>query len=162
MTTDAYVEGKVLSADPVELVAFLYQAALDSVDGAGRHLTARNIPARAEAISKALSILNLLNASLDRRAGGDISHNLGRLYSYMEGRLLDANLRQAAEPLEEVSRLLSTLAEAWRGISAVKHANTPSEFPPEEHLQQGASTNPWEGLLTQDMAKIEPQQAWSF
>jgi flagellar secretion chaperone FliS len=162
MSTDAYVEGKVLSADPVELIAFLYQAALDSVGAASRCLEAGNIAARSDAISKTLDILGLLSTSLDHRTGGDISRNLEGLYQYMQGRLLEANLRQAKEPLAEVSGLLSTLAVAWRGISAVQGPHTQPDAPEEAPAERASSVETWEGLLYQDRPPTQPQQAWSI
>src|SRR5512140_3334719 len=99
MNTDAYLESKVLSADAVGLVDLLYESALDSVRDAREHLTARDIAARSKAICKALDIVDLLDASLDHQAGGDISRNLARLYAYIRQRLIEANLSQTEEPL---------------------------------------------------------------
>ena len=39
--------------------------------------------------------------------------NLGRIYEYMNYRLVDANLRKDAEPAREVERLLRELLPAW-------------------------------------------------
>ena len=53
--------------------------------------------------------------SLDLKRGGEIAQNLKRLYSYMQTQLLNAHMRQVAEPIVEVSNLLTTLLEGWRG-----------------------------------------------
>ena len=53
----AYLEGEILQANPVELVRILYKAALDSVVQARRHLQAGNIAARSRQIARAGEIL---------------------------------------------------------------------------------------------------------
>jgi flagellar protein FliS len=115
MWNDAYLEGKILSADPVELVRVLYEAALDRVGEARKCLAGRDIAGRSAAISKAMDILIELAASLNHEKGGAISRNLAELYSYMQIRLVDANVKQADQPLAETQELLATLLEGWQG-----------------------------------------------
>ncbi|HMD70442.1 MAG TPA: flagellar export chaperone FliS [Bryobacteraceae bacterium] len=115
---DAYLESRILSAEPVELVKMLYQAAIAAVKDARRHLANRDILARARAITKACTILAELTVSLDHDSGGDLSRGLARLYDYISRRLIEANFSQADQPLEEVLGLLSTLAEGWEGIQS--------------------------------------------
>jgi flagellar secretion chaperone FliS len=115
---EAYLEARVLSAEPLELVCLLYQHAIDAVRDARRHMASGEIALRAQAISKTLGILGELNGSLDHNAGGDISSNLEQLYTYMTIRLTEANLRKEEAPLAEVERLLATLAEAWKETRA--------------------------------------------
>jgi flagellar protein FliS len=113
---DVYLESRVMAADPVELVAMLYQASSGAVRDARRYLAEGDIAARSKSITRAQEILLELAGSLDPKAG-EISARLGSLYSYMLERLLDANLRQVDEPLAEVLGLLATLEEAWSGVS---------------------------------------------
>ncbi len=113
---DAYLESRVLSAEPLQLVKMLYQAAIGAVKEARRHLANREIAARARAITKACTILAELTTSLDHERGGELSLGLARLYDYMSRRLIEANFKQTDQPLEEVLGLLSTLVEGWEGI----------------------------------------------
>src|SRR5437764_1076686 len=114
---DAYLEGRVLGADPVELVHLLYQACRQSVRDAREHLAGGRIAERSRAISKGCEILVELAAALDHSRGGDISQRLALLYDYMQRRLLEANMHQTDEPLVEVLGLLSTLGEAWESVN---------------------------------------------
>ena len=54
---DAYLEHRILSADPLELVRLLYQAAIGAVREARRALSAGEIAARSRAISRACGIV---------------------------------------------------------------------------------------------------------
>jgi flagellar protein FliS len=113
---NAYLESSVLSADPVQLVQILYGVALDSVEGARRHLRAGDIASRSREIGKACAILAELEMSLNREAGGSLAKNLVELYDYMQRRLLQANIEQSEPPLTEVSKLLSEIREAWKSV----------------------------------------------
>lgn len=113
---DAYLESRIASADPLQLVRLLYQGATAAVKEACMHLAADNITERSRSITKAHAILGELTSSLDHNRGGELSQRLALLYDYMQRRLLEANFRQIADPLEEVLALLATLGEAWDGI----------------------------------------------
>jgi len=124
---DAYLESRIYAADPVELVRLLYQGCLETVREARRQLAAGEIAARARSISKACAILTELIVSLDRERGGEVARRLTALYDYMQRKLIEANFRQADEPLSEVLALLATLAEGWEGIQTkpAQPAGTP-------------------------------------
>ncbi len=111
---NAYLEGRVLAADPLELVRILYEQALDSVTAARSQLRAGNIAARSQAITRAQLMLIELETALDYERGGDLSVNLGKLYLYMRDRLTTAHVEQNDAPLAEVEHLLTTVLEGWR------------------------------------------------
>ena len=117
MWKDAYLESRVLSASPLELICILYQCALDSVRDARRHLAAGDIVARSRAVCRAVGAISELDGSLNHADGGAISRNLGELYQYIRQRLTEANMRQMDAPLAEVESLLATLAQAWKAAS---------------------------------------------
>ena len=109
----AYLELKVLSASPTELILILYQSASGAVQDARRYLAAKAIAERSRSINKACAILAELLSSLDRERGGEIAQRLAQIYGYMYNRLIEANLQQADAPMAEVLDLLTTLMEAW-------------------------------------------------
>ncbi|HVW10332.1 MAG TPA: flagellar export chaperone FliS [Bryobacteraceae bacterium] len=117
----AYLETRILSADPVELVNILYEYATISVQDARESLAKADVAARAGAVTKAIAIVGELESSLDHRQGGEIAVNLGKLYRYMRDRLTHANITQKDEPLAEVEALLKTLGDGWKQIAG----NTP-------------------------------------
>ena len=113
---DAYLESRVLTADPIELVNLLYQACTEAVRAARRHLAEGRIAERSREINRAYEIVVELSTSLDHERGGEISQRLALLYDYILRRLLEANMQQTDAPLAEVLGLLSTLSEAWAGV----------------------------------------------
>lgn len=95
-----------------------YEGAIKAVIEARTHVVNKRIMERSKAITKAQLILQELSKSLDAERGGDLARRLEALYGYMLRQLADANFRQVEEPLAEVQRLLETLNEAWKEVSA--------------------------------------------
>ena len=126
---DAYLESRILSADPVELIALLYQSCISSVREARVHLAEGRIAERSCAITRAHAIVVELMSSLDFTRGGELSGRLAGLYDYMGGRLLEANQQQADGPLAEVVGLLLTLAEGWAGVQRELAPAVPAATP---------------------------------
>lgn len=113
------LETGVLAASPHKLILMLFQGAHVALSSALVHMKNGDITAKGEAISKAVAIINSgLQASLDVEAGGELAQQLNALYEYMGRRLLQANLHNNREYIEEVSRLLGQLSEAWEAIGS--------------------------------------------
>lgn len=115
------VETQAMSASPHQLIGMLFDGAATAIGMARHHMAAGNIPAKGQAISKAVSIVdNGLKAGLDAKAGGEagaaLVANLSALYDYVIRRLLQANLHNDAGALDEAEALLANLASAWREI----------------------------------------------
>ncbi|MFM0499164.1 flagellar export chaperone FliS [Paraburkholderia caffeinilytica] len=112
------VETGVMGASPHRLIVMLYQGARQAIAQARMHVQQGNVPARGEAIGKAIQIVESgLQMSLNVEVGGEIAERLDALYSYMSRRLLEANIKQSEAMLVEVDGLLATLEEAWIGIA---------------------------------------------
>ncbi|SRR5581483_7886648 len=158
MAINAYVESRVLSADPLELVQLLYQGALNAVREARACLSQRDIAGRSAAISRAIDILSELTASLDHEKGGELSQNLARLYDYIGRLLLDANFRQIDEPMAESLGLLATLAEAWEQIRSASAENIDAPAREEEELACAGRPNPY----AMGSVPTYQYQAWSL
>ncbi len=114
---EAYLEGAILAAGPVELVELLYRTALESVRKARQHLRQGDIRSRSRQITRAMEVLGELALSLNHTSGGALSRNLAELYDYMQRQLAQANFQQADSPLAEVEALLGTLLDAWLAIN---------------------------------------------
>jgi flagellar protein FliS len=158
---DTYLESRVLSADPVELVNLLCKACTVAVREARYHLAEGRIAERSREINKAYEILVELTVSLDHGRGGEISQRLAQLYDYMQRRLLDANMQQSEAPLAEVLSLLSTLSEAWAGVrasAATGEGQAPSEWAPAPNPE---TSSPWTQAPVEELAAGR-LRAWSL
>ncbi|HXG35180.1 MAG TPA: flagellar export chaperone FliS [Bryobacteraceae bacterium] len=112
----AYLESRVLSASPLELVRILYRLAIERLREAKLHQASGDVLARSRALTAASEVLAELTCALDLQKGGELSRRLAELYQYMQVRLLEANFRQDMALVDEVIGLLATLLEAWQQI----------------------------------------------
>ncbi len=134
-----YLEGRILAADPLELVCILYRAALESVLEARHYLANGEVAARSKAISRAAGAVTELNSSLNHETGGEMSRRLAALYDYIQARLFQANFEQQEAPLLEVAGLLTTLLEGWQIVSTgvvqretAAYSEHPAAVPPDD------------------------------
>jgi flagellar protein FliS len=111
------VDPGVDGSDPHTLVLMLFDGALEAIKHAQGHLAAGRVLEKGQALAKAARIVEEgLKASLDRRAGGALAQQLAALYDCATLRLLQANLRNDAKALAEVTKLLGDLRDTWSKI----------------------------------------------
>ncbi len=109
VSTATGVEG----ASPHRLIQMLLDGALDKIAAARGHMVHGDMAEKGRHISWAISIISGLQGSLDMEQGGEISRNLDALYDYMVRRLGEAGARNDPSILDEVSRLLGEVKQAW-------------------------------------------------
>lgn len=114
---NTYRQTEIQSRTPLELVVMLYDGALRHTAEAREAMVRRDIRGRQQSISRALAIISELQSTLDLDSGGDLAVQLDQLYGFVRDRLVDASVKQALRPLDEASRVLTTLREGWAGIS---------------------------------------------
>jgi flagellar protein FliS len=115
------VETGLANADPHRLIVLLYDGAIAAIAQAKGHMAKHEVAAKGKSIGKAIQIVDEgLKAAVDVKAGGTLALNLRELYDYMVRRLVHANLKNDAGALDEVSRLLNELRDAWLAIAPVR------------------------------------------
>jgi flagellar secretion chaperone FliS len=111
------LESEVIGADPHRLILMLFDGALLAVGNAKIRMQQNDIPAKGKSISHAIRIIGEgLDASLDKNIGGKLAQDLSSLYGYMLKRLVEANVKNDIAALDEVTRLLTELKDAWASI----------------------------------------------
>jgi flagellar protein FliS len=114
---NAYRRTEVQSRTPLELVVMLYDGALRFAALAHDATLRQDLPARRDATSRLLAIIGELQNTLDLVNGGEVATALDGLYGYMSHRVLEATAGNTPVPLEEVSRLLTTLRDGWLTVA---------------------------------------------
>ena len=126
------VQTQVSEATPHGLVQLMLDGATARIAAARGAMEAGETARKGELIGKAIDLVEGLRISLDGEQGGELAQNLDALYRYMGERLVEANLRNDARLLEEVSRLLREISAGWRAISpiaAAREGRDPSQRP---------------------------------
>lgn len=101
---------------PYQAVELLLDGALECISKALIAQQANNAAQRGEAVDTTLTILGLLQNSLDKNLGGDLAQNLDDLYDYMTRRLATVAVDNSAHSLEEVQGIILQLREGWAQI----------------------------------------------
>ncbi len=125
------LESAIASAHPHRLIHMLFEGAILAIARARGAMHASDISAiaiKGQSISKAIQIIDEgLKAAIvdnDGNSRGDsgvnssngLAGNLRALYDYMARRLLLASLKNDPGALDEVTRLLTELKDAWHAI----------------------------------------------
>lgn len=121
-----YLESRVYTATPEELIQILYETALDAIQRAIEAVEAGDIETRARAITKASSCVMELAGSLNVEAGGELGLRLAVLYEYLLHELLEANVHQRAASLRDCERVLRSLLEGWTTALAQLDSRSPN------------------------------------
>jgi len=120
------VHSMVEGASPHRLIQMLMEGALEKMHIARGLMEEGRLGPKAEHITWAISIIDGLRISLDTDVGGEIAQNLEDLYDYMVRRLVEANLKNDAAIIDEVSDLLKQIKEAWDAIAGTERPQQPS------------------------------------
>jgi len=112
------VETRLVSANPHQLVAMLFEGYMEAVAQARGALAKGDTLVKGQAIGRAVRIIEEgLRAGLDMNAGGTLARDLHELYHYLVMRLTLANLRNDDKLLTECQQLMKPLHEAWLQIA---------------------------------------------
>ncbi len=119
-----YHQTQVQSRTPLELVVMLYDGALKFLHQTREAIERRDIAARRDASTRALTIVSELQSTLNMEQGGELAQRLDELYGFVNARILQGTATNRVEPIDEASRVLGTLRESWVSISTAA-AETP-------------------------------------
>lgn len=107
-----YKEMQVTTASPGQLLLMLYDGAIRFCREAEAALTEGQLEESHRLLLRAQDVVTELRSTLNLEAG-PVAQNLDSLYEYMQRQLIEANIKKAAQPAQEVAELLAGLREAW-------------------------------------------------
>jgi flagellar secretion chaperone FliS len=128
-----YMENRILSAPPVEIVQMLYQVAIDNLNTAIAYLKTGDNLGRSRAVTKAQQAVDELLFALDHAAGASFSRNLADLYNYVRREIIAGHTRRSERAFRNALGVLTILSEGWSEVRTRvlgEHA-TPEEQPSE-------------------------------
>lgn len=125
MSHDAYqsyqavnLKSQTAQASPVQLVLVLMDGLLDELARVRAHIEGRRYELKALGLEKCVAIINGLSSALDMDVGGEVVHNLARLYDYCAERLHRAGVELDVGIVDEVSKLMGDIRTGWAGVQA--------------------------------------------
>ena len=127
-----YQRHAVVTASPGQLVLMLYDGALRFLHRAQEAFARptadrRRIEAIHTNLMRAQAILDELNRTLDKKAGGEFAETMSRLYQYHRRRLTEANMKKQPGPLEETEKFFTEMRNAWAEMLSKGEALPPAK-----------------------------------
>ena len=101
----------------------LYDAAIKDIRVAQEAIAASDRGQKAKSLDHGVKVIMELINSLRPEKAPEIAENLRRLYDFMIDRMIQANLKNDAEQLEPVVKVLVELREAWVEAIRMQRAN---------------------------------------
>jgi flagellar protein FliS len=131
-----YVETRILSAHPVEIVAMLYEVAIESLNEAIGHLKTGDRRARSKAVTRAEEAIQELLFALDHSVFPSFSRTTAGLYQYALSRMVAGHAKESEAAFQEALTVLKPLGSAWAEVKT-QICNEPkaAEAPAVEHPQ---------------------------
>ena len=106
-----YQNDMVNTATPQDLTLMLYNGLIRFLKLAYQGMEENNIEKANNNILRAQDIITEFMSTLDMQY--DISHGLYALYDYMNGRLIDANVKKDKAIVEEITGYAEELRDTW-------------------------------------------------
>lgn len=117
-----YEKSRILTASPAELTLMLYEGAIKFANIAVMAIENGEIEKAHNNIRKVENIIEELQATLNHKY--PVAKDFDEVYTYVQHRLLEANIKKDKEILEEVLKHLRTLRDTWKDV--IKLSKNPS------------------------------------
>ncbi len=111
-----YRETQIKTASKGKLVVMLYDGIIRNLDIAIEAIPEKRFDMANSSILKAQDIISELIMALNMEAG-DFSKKLLNIYTFLNTKLIDANMRKDLIPLKFVRKMVSELRDAWKQIT---------------------------------------------
>ena len=109
-----YNNSKVLTASPAELTLMLYDGAIKFCNIAEMAVEKSDVPKAHENIRKVQNIIGYLHSTLDMKY--EVSRDFDNIFTYLERRLVEANVKKDKEILEEINTHLHAIRDNWKEV----------------------------------------------
>lgn len=109
----SYLETKILTASPEQLVVIMYEEAIKALQIARREIESNNFDTANQQLYKAQLIIGELMGSLDFEYK-EMAESLLNLYRAVYDEIVQANIKKDINKINDLIRLLSSFLETWR------------------------------------------------
>lgn len=111
---DNYMNNAVMSSNPGQLTLMLYSGAVKFIKQSVHAMDNKSISEAHHYLTKAQNIITHLRETLNMDY--ELSHDLDRIYEFINLQLVQANLKKDKSILEEVLPLVEDLRDTWSQV----------------------------------------------
>ena len=112
-----YQNNKVMTASPAELTLMLYDGAIKFCNLAISAVEEKDIYKAHVNIIKIQKIIDYLRETLDMKY--PVAKDFDNIYSYLSGRLVEANIKKEKDILDEINMHLHSVRDNWKEVMRV-------------------------------------------
>ena len=120
-----YEKSRILTASPAELPLMLYEGSIKFANIAVMAIENGEIEKAHNNIRKVENIIEELQATLNHKY--PVAKDFDEVYTYVQHRLLEANIKKDKEILEEVLKHLRTLRDTWKDVMKLSKNPSPRQ-----------------------------------
>lgn len=113
-----YHRTNVETASQADLIIMCYEKFIQLMHQSRSYFEEGKFEEKARALQKALDIMQELQQSLNFEKGGEIANNLDAIYTYLNRRLLEGDIKKDLSVFDEAARVMGELKEAWLNINS--------------------------------------------
>jgi flagellar secretion chaperone FliS len=112
----AYRRSEIETLTPRDLLVKLFEGMERFIEQGAMAMQNRHCEMAAKNCQRVRDILFELQSTLNFEAGGEIAKRLDAIYGFMVIEVTEAGLRQDAERLRQLQRVIRPLIDAWKGV----------------------------------------------
>lgn len=110
------LEAELSVANPHRIVQMLFEGLIERLSQAKGAILRKDYEYKSNRITKALGIVNGLQASLDMSYDKELGQRMYALYDYLKTLINKASIELSVEPIDEAIKLIMPIKEAWDKI----------------------------------------------
>ena len=115
---EAYRQSQGSGASKVGMVIALYETIIADLARAEAAMREEDVERRTREIQHAVTVLGVLQGTLNFEHGGRPAQELDRFYSVMRAQIMDAHSRTSKPLLDSVIGYLTEVCDAWRIVDS--------------------------------------------
>ena len=115
----AYAKNKITTASPAELTLMLYDGAIKFCNMAIAAIGNQDVENAHKNIMKVQQIIQEFQATLNHDY--PVAKDFDNVYNYINGRLVQANIKKDTEILQEVLEHLRVMRDTWKEVMKTAH-----------------------------------------
>ena len=131
----AYQATSVHTADQATLIIMLYDGAIRFLKKGREKIYNGDVEGAHNYLVRSRQIVSELLSTLRPEKAGEVGANLKRIYVYVHGKIVEANLRKEAGLVDEAIQILAALREGWAGIKNKQAAERDTAISKRVNLQ---------------------------
>ncbi len=121
-----YANNKVMSASGPELTLMLYEGAIKFCNRAEAAVEKKDIEGAHVNIRKVQNIIAYLRETLNMKYA--TAQDFENIYSYLDRRLVEANVSKDIEILKEINKHLHSVRDTWIGVMKANNVPVPNSY----------------------------------